>query len=571
MLKNDPKRFWKTINPNQLNLISLLDNSGNSVSEMNCADVLNNSFSAVFNHELADNLPDVPYLSHTPMQSIIFDPHGIAKVIDSLSNSSSMGIDGINAKILKNTKHISSILLSLLFQQSLDTGYVPDDWRIGKITPIFKKGDRSSPNNYRPISITSVSSKIMEHVLYTHIVSFLSSLNFFHPNQHGFRKDLSCDTQLALFLHDLHSYLDKNIPVDALFLDFEKAFDKVPHARLLLKLSRLNLHPDVLNWIQNFLTHRKQFVHVNSHSSCLSPVLSGVPQGTVLGPLLFLIYINDLPLTVSSAIRLFADDCVIYRPILTSDDTAILQQDLFNIQEWCLKWLMKINISKSSLVSFHRRRNYINPTYVCNNAAIVATDSFKYLGIIISHDLTWTHHINYITNSANRALGFLRRNLTSAPTAIKLLAYKTFVLPKLEYASAVFDPHQANLTHSIESIQNRAARFILSVYSFRSSISALKTQLQLPSLESRRHISRLCLYHRFFYSLPPNNQIIVPAHRISRHSHPNAVYVPRTLTTTFQRSFFIFTAHEWNNLSTNIATITSHVNFKSAILNSYLD
>lgn len=164
----------------------------------------------------------------------------------------------------------------------------------------------------------------MEHIIYTHIASFLKSAKFFHPNQHGFQKGLSCDTQLALFLSDINSKLDINVPVDAIFIDFEKAFDKVPHKRLLSKLSHLNLDEHVFAWLSNFLTNRQQFVYANNSSSSLSPVLSGVPQGTVLGPLLFLIYINDLPDNISSSIRLFADDCVIYRPIINPSDNVAL-------------------------------------------------------------------------------------------------------------------------------------------------------------------------------------------------------------------------------------------------------
>lgn len=148
---------------------------------------------------------------------------------------------------------------------------------------------------------------------------------------------MSCDTQLALFFNDISSSVDVNVPVDVLFLDFEKAFDKVPHKRLFRKLSCLNLNPLVLDWLKSFLTNRNQFVLTNNFSSPMSPVVSGVPQGTVLGPLLFLIYINDLPSNILSNVRLFADDCVIYRPINSDHDVDILQSDLTLITEWCEK------------------------------------------------------------------------------------------------------------------------------------------------------------------------------------------------------------------------------------------
>lgn len=387
---------------------------------------------------------------------------------------SSAGIDYINSKVLKNTKHISAVILSHIFQQSLSSGVVPRDWKVGKIIPVPKKGPSSSPSSYRPISLTCICSKLMEHIIYSQTVKFLSSVNFFHPSQHGFQKGLSCDTQLALFINDISSCLDRNIPVDALFLDFEKAFDKVPHKRLFLKLSRLNLDPAVLNWIKNFLTNREQFVYANQASSSRCHVASGVPQGTVLGPLLFLIYINDLPNNISSSIRLFADDCVIYRPIKDLNDSCILQNDLLIIEAWCRNWLMTLNINKTSVVSFHRRKYYPAPAYFIFGSKLSPVDSYRYLGINITPDLNWTPHITNICNEANKVLGYLRRNLRLAPPPVKRLAYLTLLRPKLEYACTVWDPHQSNLSKMLESIQNRAARFIYSDYSRHSSVTNLK-------------------------------------------------------------------------------------------------
>lgn len=226
---------------------------------------------------------------------------------------------------------------------------------------------------------------------------------------------------------------------------------------------------------------------------------------------------------------------------------------------------MSLNVNKTILISFHRRRNFSTPEYTINNCPISLSDSFKYLGVNISHDLTWANHVNQITNSANRVLGYIRRNLTLAPSSVKLLAYNTLVRPKLEYASAIYDPFQLNLIKTLEAVQNQATRFILSDYSYNSSITALKSQLDLPALAHRRRNSRLNLYHKFFHCLPPKNELIVPVHRMSRNTHPNAVIPPRAHTTTFHQSFFIRTARDWNRLPGHIATITDHAAFKSAV------
>lgn len=252
MLQNNPKQFWKYINPNNRKPLLLYDNDNNRVPDHKVSEVLNSVFSSVFTSELNTDLPDCPYLNNPTMPDITIEAHGITKLIESLKLTSSAGIDGINSKMLKNTAHISSVFLCHIFQQSLSSGVVPQDWKIGKIIPVPKKGSSSSCHNYRPISLISVCSKLMEHIIYSHIVNFLTSANFFNPNQHGFQKGMSCETQLALFVNDISSHLDQNIPIDALFLDFQKAFDKVPHERLFLKLSCLNLNPCVLQWIRNF-------------------------------------------------------------------------------------------------------------------------------------------------------------------------------------------------------------------------------------------------------------------------------------------------------------------------------
>lgn len=568
MLRKNPKQFWKTINPSSItpsSNITLRDEQNVSIPEHYTSHVLNETFCSVFTIEPDGDLPHALPVCHPIMSKIVFHANGISKIIDSLKLTSSMGIDGINTKILKNTKIVTSVILSNIFQQSLSSGVVPQDWKVGKVIPIPKKGNSYSPKNYRPISLTSVCSKIMEHVIYSHIVNFLAPLHFFHKNQHGFQKGVSCDTQLALFTNDISSSIDVNIPVDALFLDFEKAFDKVPHKRLFLKLSCLNLDPLVFNWICDFLTNRQQFVYANNLSSSLRPVISGVPQGTVLGPLLFLIYINDLPNNISSNIRLFADDCVIYRPINNTSDVHELQSDLHKIEIWCTTWLMSLNANKTSLVSFHRRQCYPSPAYFINNTQISCVTTYKYLGVHFSSDLTWSLHITHITNEANRALGCLRRNLHLAPTPVKLLAYQTLIRPKLEYACAVWDPHQSNNTKTLETVQSRAARFIFSDYSYQSSVTELKSRANLATLSSRRCIARLCLFFKFYHG-SPRTPTIKPAHRHSdRINHRKAVYPPRAHTTAHLSSFFVKTAQDWNGLPPHVAHHSSIINFKAAI------
>lgn len=256
---------------------------------------------------------------------------------------------------------------------------------------------------------------------------------FFSSSQHGFRKFLSCETQLLVFTNDLFSLLDHGSQVDCIFLDFCKAFDKVSHQLLLFKLSKLNLDPQILTWIECFLTNRSQFVHVNNSNSSVSSVTSGVPQGSVLGPLLFLIYINDLPLCVTSSLSLFADDCVIYRKITNDSDSLLLQNDLNAVLDWCKLWSMTLNTKKCKTMKVSRR-NTLPFIYHLDNVSLECVTSYKYLGVHIPSNLSWHIHINHIIANANSMLGYLKRNFSLAPVSLKLILFKSLVRSKLEYA-----------------------------------------------------------------------------------------------------------------------------------------
>ena len=235
-----------------------------------------------------------------------------------------------------------ALIFTSLFKSSYSRSEIPDVWKTAWISPIFKKGSKSDPANYRPVSLTSVACKLLEHILCSHIRNHLDRHGILCPNQHGFRKRLSCESQLIVTAHDLLMKLDKKEEVDMAILDFSKAFDVVPHERLLRKLRLYGIEGKASNWIKSFLVGRTQSVIVNgtrSHSRSQidgDPVISGVPQGTVMGPLLFLLYINDLPseLSPDTSCRLFADDCLIYRAIRTPKDKADLQSDLDRLHAW---------------------------------------------------------------------------------------------------------------------------------------------------------------------------------------------------------------------------------------------
>ena len=228
----------------------------------------------------------------------------------------------------------------MLFNALLHLRKVPTEWKKALAAPLFKKRERAKPANYRPVSLTCICCKILEHVVHHHIITDLEELNILSEAQHSFCKDRSCESQLILTIQDLASGLEEGGQIDDVLLDFSKAFDKVPHQRLRLKLEHYGVRGESLDWISSFLSERSQGVVCGGSTSGECEVASGVPQGSVLRPLLLLVYINDLPEQVRSTTRLSADDCLLYRKINSLEDTSIIQDDLVKLQQWEDKWLM---------------------------------------------------------------------------------------------------------------------------------------------------------------------------------------------------------------------------------------
>lgn len=570
LFKTDPKKFWSTVNPKKSESVpALCGEDGNTLSLAGCAEKLNHFFSEVHTIErpLDSNLNLPQLIIPNQFSPITITAHGVACAIDRLALKTSPGPDGISAKLLKLTSHFSASLLALIFQQSLDTGCLPVDWKSAYVIPIFKSGDNTQPNNYRPISLTSICCKLLEHILFTNIMAHLNLNNLLLNNQHGFRQNFSCQSQLFELITDLHSALNSSRRVDAIFIDFSKAFDKVPYKRLELKIRNLKLDNNTTQWILEFLSNRFQSVKLKSYISNPTSVLSGVPQGSVLGPLLFLIYINDIACNISSQIRLFADDCVIYKEITSPADNTFLQSDLDRLAEWCDTWQMEINVGKTKHLEFSSALIPSHNTYTINDSRIESVQSFKYLGVFFTANLNWTTHIEHITNKAIKKLGILKRRLYLANKETRLHSYISLIRPSLEYASIIWHPPTENLTYLVESIQNKAARFITSSYSRYESVTALLKSLNLPSLATRRKLARLSFFHSLFHSNSPfaRNHILSPSHISARVDHPNKVNPIFPRTKKFQNSPLALSITDWNFLPGDIATLTEPSSFLKAV------
>ena len=330
------------------------------------------------------NLRDIPESPYGDIPDICFTNRGIQSQLESIRPDKACGADQIPARVLKETATELAPVLASLFQQSFDIGVLPSDWKYANINAIFKKGHRADPKNYRPVSLTSLTSKIIEHIVCKQICHHLSANSAIYCHQHGFQKGISCETQLISIIHEWASILNVHGQVDGIFLDFEKAFDSVPHERLLLKARFYGITGKLHYWLRDFLSGSRQRVVVNGSSSKWSLVLSGVSQGTVLGPILFLLFINDLPSGISSSVKLFADDSVLFRHIRTPADQHILQHDLAHLEEWAFTWQMNFSPSKCYKMSITLKRQPYPFTYVLNGTPLEGVTSQKYLGVHIS-------------------------------------------------------------------------------------------------------------------------------------------------------------------------------------------
>ena len=384
---------------------------------------------------------EIAYTVHItlPLIDCLFLSRVLRKFLSQIQPSKAAAPDAIPCRLLKELATELTPVLTLVFRQSLESGTLPSIWTTAFVTPVFKKGNRNEAENYRPVSLMCVTCKIFEHVICKHILNHLDRYQILTPLNHGFRTGHSCESQLLVTNHDLMRYRDRKVQVDLAILDFSKAFDTVPHNRLLQKLEFYYIQGDVLKWTSVFLKSRYQCVVVEGQRSGTFSVDSGVPQGTVLGPLLLLLHINDLPSVVSSQVRLFADDCLMYCPIEVRGDQEDFQSDLDALQQWGNAWGMRFNAKKCHIMRISRSTRPLSKFYYLCNTILSEVNCAKYLGINITNDLQWSNHISGNSSKANSSLGFIQRNLRSCPQKLKEVACISMVSSVMEYSAIIWN------------------------------------------------------------------------------------------------------------------------------------
>ena len=361
--KKSPKSFWtyvKDQTKSKSNIGDLIDSDGHTCTESaDKANVLNNFFATVFTRESDGEIPnfDSKVREEDFIDDAMIEELNVLKLMKQLDGSKSCGPDNLHPFFLKECAAELYRPLTLIFRKSLESGKLPKDWKVANITCIFKKGDKTSASNYRPVSLTSVICKLLERVIKEVIIQHMDKHKLLNDCQFGFRKNRNTILQLLSVLEDWTQYIDNDEQVDTVYFDFCKAFDSVPHKRLMHKVEGYGIKGKLLIWLQDFLKDRHKRAVVNGASSSWTKVLSGIPQGSILGPILFIIFVNDLPEAVGNVCKLFADDCKLYSNIKSPVDQMELQEDIDRLCKWSETWLLKFNVAKCKSVNYGNVRH----------------------------------------------------------------------------------------------------------------------------------------------------------------------------------------------------------------------
>ena len=447
--------------------------------------------------------------------------------------------------------------LSVIFKDCPSEGKFLHEWKKANVVPVHKKGNKQNLENYRAISLLPICSKIFERLIYNEMFTFFTENNLISPNQSGFRPGDSCVNQLLAITHEIYKSFDEGFEVRGVFLYISKAFDKVWHKGLLLKLNQNGISGNLLKLLRDFLSYRKQRVVLNGQHSSWDNVDAGVPQGSILGPLLFLIYTNDLSNNLSSNCKLFADDTSLLSVVNNIHTSATtLSQDLKAITKWAFQRKMTFNpdLSKQAQeVIFSRKiKKLLHPTLLFNNIPLNNSLFQKHLGLTLDIKLNFSENIKSITKKISKTMRLLRKFQQILPRSTLLTIYKTFIRSRLDYADIVYDQAYNSAFHDkLESIQYNACQ-----------------ELGLESLKSRRWFRKLCHFYKIFNDKPPSYLFNLIPNFNWVHNTRLSYNIPtiKVKHDYFKNSIFPSAISEWNKLDLNIKNSASLNAFKKKLL-----
>ena len=465
-VKTNPKQFWKYVSSQTKSkgkIVELINKNGIIVKDdLDKAEALNEHFASVFTIEDTNNIPTLDLEKEIKiLNNVETTTETITDHLKKLTIGKAAGPDGINSRVLKEIAEQIAPGLKNLFDTSMNEGVVPVEWKEANVVALFKKGSKKSTNNYRPVSLTSICCKTFEKIIRNEIVKSMEDQGLLDKDQHGFLGGRSCNTQLLEVMEIWTKWIDLGIPWDTIYTDFSKAFDSVPHKRLLNKLHAYGIRGNLLQWIKNFLSDRKQRVVIGQETSGWRPVTSGIPQGSVLGPVLFTIFINDMPKLVQSMMKLFADDAKIFKAIESVNDIETIQDDINKLLQWSFIWQLPLNVPKCKIL--HYGKNNPNHTYYMGNRPLATDSSETDVGVTFDTQLSFKLHMRNMIAKANSRVGLIKRSFSCLNKRNFLMLYKSLVRPILEYCSAIWNPQHKYQEVEIEKVQERATKVVPSV------------------------------------------------------------------------------------------------------------
>ena len=467
--KKNSKKFYSYLKKKTSNRVTvgpLKEGEELVTDHQQMANILNNFFCSVFTEEDMNNFPDIEpqYEGDEALNNVIFTGEKVKEKLARLKPSAAPGPDKVWAKVLHSLADVLAEPLALVFSKLLDEGCVPAIWRHANVCPVFKKGKKGDPGNYRPISLTCILCKVMESLLRDAMVKFLLSNNLICSNQHGFLPGRSTLTNLLEYLETLTRLVDEGHEVDVLYLDFRKAFDVVPKERLLAKMNSIGVRGKVLGWVREWLTGRTQNVVLNGKVSEVGEVRSGVVQGSTLGPTLFLIYINDISSAVESGesaldltnsiLSIFADDTKWGRCVNTAEDREKFQEGIKRLEQWSRTWQMQFNTSKCKVMHLGRRGNS-GAEYMMEDTVLESTRAEKDIGVMIHDSLKPSLHCTKAAAKANAVLGQISRAVLYRDSETFVRLYLVCDRPILEYCIQAVGPYTEADKLCLEKVQMR--------------------------------------------------------------------------------------------------------------------
>lgn len=536
-LRSDPKAFWSFVNakrrtsriPGEMCLNGNVLDTPQSV-----VDGFADYFNSVYIQHTNIDPPDASVSPPVRCDVQLVTAEEVLLHAGKLKNGFTCGPDGVPSFLVRDCSSVFCVPLMRIFNLALKAGVFPSVWKLGKVCPVFKRGSRHEIANYRPITLLCNFSKVFESVLHTHMFKAFESV--LSVRQHGFVPGRSTSTNLVLFTQFVAESIDAGLQVDTVFTDFSKAFDQIDHGIILDKLRSVGMSTSLLSLMSSYLMGRSQFVECSGFRSRQFHPSSGVPQGSNLGPLLFLIFINDICDRFTTNALLYADDLKLFREVRSVDDCRQLQRDIDCLTDWCHANKLGLNIDKCRILTFSRKHSNLLHGYQIGSVPIVRCASFRDLGVTFDSHLRFDLHVAAVVSTACRSLGFIVRSCRNFDdvSCLKLL-YFAYVRSHLEYASVVWAPFYGRYVGLIESVQRKFLKFLyfrqVGNYPRRGICnSILLGRFGLQSLGLRRSVARVSFLYKVLrggLDVSLNLDVYTPQVPIR---NPRLFYLPRART-----------------------------------------